>query len=148
MRQSPLIRFIFVVLTLIGGSTQCWSADLRGTMDSDCCGTTFRLRLSHAGNKKGVPGQEMVLRLYQGCPAPLPLWGLVSAGWLKIDAKLCDVASSQCKPTTEARIRLESVSHKGNHVSGSYSVDFPGAGHQEGVFRVKHHHEGPLPICE
>ena len=129
------------------GAPAAWSADRKGTMDEDCCGTSFQLRVPHNGEKAGTAGKEIILRLSQGCPGHLPLSGLVAADWLKADATLCN-GSSQCEAATAARIRLESVSHNARHASGSYSADFPNAGHAEGKFIVKYHHEGPRYICE
>jgi hypothetical protein len=116
-------------------------------MDSCSENTTFRLRISHVGNKKGTPEKEIILRFNRGYAGP-PLGMWVSGGWLRVEAKLCDMGSSQCGPATAGMIRLEVVSHKGKHASGSYSVDFPSAGHQEGKFTAKYHHKGPQCICE
>jgi len=142
------MRCALVALTLIGGSASSWSADRKGTMDEGCCGTSFHLRVLHKGEKKGIPEKEIILYLHQGCPGHISLSYLVSARWVEVEAKLCDVGSSECEHATAAKIRLESVSHKGKHASGGYSVDFLSAGHQEGRFTVKYHHEGPIPICE
>jgi hypothetical protein len=117
-------------------------------MDEDCCGTSFHLRVLHKGGKKGIPEKEIILYLEQGCPGHISLSYLVSADWAEVGAKLCDVGSSRCDRATSAKIRLESVSHKGKHASGSYSVDFPSTGHEEGRFTVKYRHEGPTLICE
>jgi len=141
------MRCVLVALVLIAGSTASWSADLKGTMDEDCCGTTFHLRVSHAREKKGTLGEEIIFRLFQGCPGPsLGAW--VVGDWLKVDGKLCEVGPGQCGPATAAKICLESMSHRGKHVSGSYSIDFPNARHEEGRFAAKYHHNGPKPICE
>jgi hypothetical protein len=139
---------IVVALALIGAPAASWSADLKGTMDEGCCETTFHLRVLHRREKKGESDKEIILTLFQGCPGHIPLRSWVSEGWQKVEAKLCDVGSNQCEASTEARIRLESMSHKGKHALGSYSVDFPIAGHKEGRFSVRQHHEGPQYICE
>lgn len=136
-----------MALALIG-VPPAWSSDRKGTMDEDCCGTSFHLRALRRAETKEVQAKGIVLTLFQGCPGHLPLGSLVSADWLKVEAKLCEVGSSQCEPATAAKIRIESVSHKGKHASGSYSVDFSNAGHEEGKFTVKYHHKGPQYICE
>jgi len=117
-------------------------------MDSDCCGTIFHLRASHQAEKDGAPEKEIVLRLFQGCPGNIALGMWVSADWLEVKAKLCDVGSSQCEPAAAAGIRPESVSHRDKRASGSFTADFPSTGHQEGKFKVKYHHQGPIPIGE
>jgi hypothetical protein len=140
------MRCIFLALILIGGPAVCWSADLKGTMDEDCCGTTFHIRVPHKREKKGGPDQKVVLRLFQGCPGPsLGAW--VVADWLKVDGKLCELGSSQCEPATAAKVRLESMTHRGKRVLGTYSIDFSNARHEEGRFTTKYHHIGPKPIC-
>ena len=141
------MRRLLLALILIGGSTASWSADLKGTMDSCCEATTFRLRASHAVNGKGALEKEIVLRFDRGYPGP-PLGMWVSAGWLKVEAKLCNVGSSQCEPASAAKIRLDSVSHYGEHASGLYSIDFSNGQHEEGKFTAKYHHNGPECICE
>jgi hypothetical protein len=147
--QLPFsMRLIVVALVLIYVRAVSWAADLKGTMDEGCCYTNFHLRVLHLRTGKDTPGKEIILSLFQGCPGHVPLNMLVSEGWQKVEAKLCDVGSTQCEPATGAKIRLETMSHKGTHASGSYSVDFPSVGHQEGRFSVKQHHEGSPPICE
>jgi len=141
------MRRILLVLILVGGSTVSWSADLKGTMDEDCCGTTFHLRVSHTREKKGTLGKEIIFRLFQGCPGPsLGAW--VVGDWLKVDGKLCEAGAGQCEPATTAKIRLEAMSRKGKRVTGSYSIDFSNAQHEQGRFAAKYHHKGPKPICE
>jgi hypothetical protein len=146
MKGSLAMRGIFLALILIRGSAVSWCADLKGTRDEDCCGTTFHLPVSRARQKKGL-AKELVLRLFQGCPGPsLGAW--VVADWLKVDGKLCELGSSQCEPATAAKIRLEAMSHRGKRVFGTYSIDFSKARHEEGRFMTKYHHIGPKPICE
>jgi len=138
---------ILVALVLIGGSALSWSADLKGTMDEDCCGTSFSLRVLHTERAKAAPEKEIVLRLYQGCPGHLPLGSMVSAGWQQVEAKVCEVGSSQCEPAAAAKIQLDFLSRNGKHASGSYRLDLPNAEHQEGKFAVKRHHIGPRNVC-
>jgi hypothetical protein len=141
------MRYIFLALILIGGATPSWAADLKGTVDSCCEATTFRLRTSHAGDRKGALEKEIVLRFDRGHPGPpLDMW--VSAGWLKVEAKLCDVGSGQCEPARAAKIRLDLVSHYGEHASGLYSIDFSNGQHEEGKFTAKYHRNGPECNCE
>jgi hypothetical protein len=73
---------------------------------------------------------------------------MVSLDRLTAEAKLCEPGSIQCEAATAASIHLDFVSKNGKHASGRYSVDFPSAGHEEGRFTVKQHHEGPRYICE
>jgi hypothetical protein len=140
-------RLILVALAMIGVPAISWAADLKGTMDEGCCYTNFHLRVLHLLAEKDAPDKEIILSLYQGCPAHIPLNMLVSEGWQKVDAKLCNVGSNQCEPATGAKILLESMTRKGKHASGSYSADIPSIGHKEGGFSVRRHHEGSLPIC-
>jgi hypothetical protein len=141
------MRRILLVLILVGGSTVSWSADLKGTMDSCCETTTFHLRLPRTASKKGAPDKEIILRFDRGYPGP-PLGMWVSAGWLKVEAKLCDVESSHCEPATAAKIRLDSVGREDEYASGLYSIDFSNTQHEEGKFTVKYHHNGPECVCE
>jgi len=117
-------------------------------MDFECCGTAFHLKV-HSGPKgKNGSKKEIVLRLHQGCPGRLPLWGFVSADRVAVEAELCGPESKQCETATAAKIYLDSVSKNGKQASGNFSADFPSIGHQEGKFAVKYHHEGPKYICE
>src|ERR1700722_3064054 len=146
MSTSISIRAVTTVIAFVGACSVMWCIDRKGIWDEDCCGTTFRLRV-HEGKSKDAPDKEVILRLFQGCPGPsLSAW--ISSGWITVDAKLCDLGSNQCETATTAKIRLESISKKGRRVSGSYSVDFPSAGHEEEKFTVRYHHKGPRIICE
>ena len=117
-------------------------------MDSGCCETTFTLRVPHQKMRTDIPEKKLSLELFRGCPGPGfgSVW--VGPDWLKVHAKLCAAGSSQCEAATSAKIHLDFVSTNGKHASGSFSVDFPNAGHEEGKFAVKQHHEGPRYICE
>jgi len=116
-------------------------------MDWDCCGTSFHLR-SVRREAGTAPRKEIVLWLRQGCPGRIPLEAMVSTDQLVVQAKLCEVGSTQCEDATSAKLRLEMVSRNGKHASGSFTADFPSAGHQEAKFAVKYHHTGPRVICE
>jgi len=116
-------------------------------MDFECCGTAFHLKIP-GGLGTNAPKKEIVLRLHQGCPGRLPLWGFVSVDKVVVDAQLCGLGSKQCEPATAATIYLDSVSKNGRHASGHFSADFPSVGHQEGKFAVKFHHAGPRYLCE
>jgi hypothetical protein len=148
--MSPLgsIRNVLAgTLLLAVCAPPSFSADYKGTMDFGCCGTEFRLNVLQHPQGKRAPEKEIVLQLHQGCPGRIPLERMVPLDQT-VHAELCEAGSKQCETATAAQIHLDSLSKNGRHASGSFTADFPNAGHVEGKFTVKYHHEGPKYICE
>jgi hypothetical protein len=137
------LRVVLLGLMLAGGSAPgAFSADRKGTMDPTCCNTTFRLH--HLRQQEG--SREIILELRNPCPPyNFNMW--VSAGWLKVDAKVCESNSDRCETATSASLRLDAVTRSGRRVSGAYRVDFASGGHEEGKFIAKYHHKGPKIEC-
>src|SRR6516225_5930894 len=138
MQRSSSMRCVLVALAMICGPALSWSADRKGTMDEDCCGTTFHLRILHTGKEKGSPEKELVLRLAQGCPGHIPLRGWVSEGWIKVEGKVCVVSSSRCDPVKKAEMQIEVMNEEGGKATGSYRIDFSDDRHEEGKFVAKY----------
>jgi hypothetical protein len=123
-------------------------ADYKGTMDFVCCGTVFHLSGLHDQKGRRVVAKEVILRLHQGCPGTIPLEKMVCIDGLTVQAEVCEPGSKRCETAAAAKIYLDLVSKNGKHASGNFAADFPNAGHKEGKFTVKYHHEGPRIICE
>ena len=117
-------------------------------MDFGCCGTIFRLNAAHRSKEAVSLRKEVVLQLHQGCPGRIPLGMMVSHDPLVVHADLCEPGSKQCEAAATATIYFDSLSENEKHASGSFTADFPNAGHKEGKFTVKYHHDGPKFICE
>jgi hypothetical protein len=142
------IRNVLAGAILLAVSAQpALSADYKGTMDFGCCGTEFRLRVLQHPKGKRTPEKEIILQLHQGCPGRIPLEMMVPLDQA-VQAELCEPSSKHCETATAGKIHLDSLSKNGKHASGSFTADFPNAGHEEGKFTVKYHHEGPKYICE
>jgi hypothetical protein len=138
---------MLVALVLLGMSSPgAWCADRKGTMDLSCCTTTFNLRVLHQSKQQHAPERELVLEFRIGCP-PYNVGPWEFPDWVKVRAKLCDQGSDGCEIATSAALRVDSASKNHKHVEGSYRVDFPTSGHEEGRFMVKYHHQGPKPEC-
>lgn len=142
--RSALAAALF--LAACAPSALC--ADYKGTMDFVCCGTVFHLSRLHAQKERRVAEKEVILRLHQGCPGRIPLEMMVSIDGLTAQAELCGSGSKQCETSAAAKIYLDLVSRDGKHASGNFAADFPNAGHEEGKFTVKYHHQGPRIVCE
>lgn len=148
MPLSLSTRTSLVALVLCGMSgPSAWGADRKGTMDVGCCATTFQLRVRHQPKKNVGPEKVLVLEFRMGCPPYLLGPWVFPGSWVEVHAKLCNPGSDRCETATAAGLRVDSASKNHKQVEGSYRVDFPGSGHEEGKFTVKYHHEGARVEC-